>query len=170
MTEAQARRIVRQAYQPGHALAHNPMHRGGGRSDLTLPLPRSMLSPPSGGGLLWGTTVSDSFPRHELTGRRSASRIRGVVRPSAVCQALKSSASGSGGWVKNSASGSSPPAGLPARLVSQNGEAGVISKRTYFGMYTPAPRLARLLWATTVLWYTSLASGFLSFYVCGEGT
>ena len=37
VTEAQARRIVRQAYQPGHALVHNPMHRGGGRSDLTLP-------------------------------------------------------------------------------------------------------------------------------------
>ena len=59
-------------------------------------------------------------------------------------------------WLKNSASGSIPPADLPARLVSQNGEAGVISKLTYFGMYTPAPRLARLQWATTVLWYTSL--------------
>ena len=75
MTEAQARRIVRQAYQPGHALVHNPMHRGGGRSDLTLPLPRSMLSPQSGGGLLRGTTVSDSFPRHELTGSDDATPI-----------------------------------------------------------------------------------------------
>ena len=34
---SQARRIVRQASQPGHALMHNLMRRGGGRSGLTLP-------------------------------------------------------------------------------------------------------------------------------------
>ena len=37
VTEAQTRRIVRRAYQPGHALVHIRMRRGGGRSGLTLP-------------------------------------------------------------------------------------------------------------------------------------
>ena len=122
------------------------MRRGGGRSGLTLPLPRSTPPPPSdkwGGGcygalrsptpVIGMSSPAEDRPRHN----------RGGEGPSAVRQASKSSASGSGGWVKNSANGSIPSADLPARLVSQNGEAGG-DKQTYllrhvYPCTTPSP-------------------------------
>ena len=58
------------------------------------------------------------------------------------------------------------PPGLLAKMARQE----MISNRDYLGMYTPAPRLARLLWATRVLRYTSLVIRFLIFMFAEEAS